>query len=497
LATQIAQEDVTWLLMDRPDNLMQVNGLMGFDDLPDFSAFAELVMERMVNKYRVLSQAAVERNGVWMWEDDADFDLDRHVRRVILDDGGTDAVRAYISSQFSVPFERDHPLWELQVVSGPESDDAGGYVYSRFHHGLGDGIRLVQMLIGTCDPADGATPKAVGRNTADEHQHPLERMLHVVEQSVTDTLDYVGHAGQAAASAGRTLMSTTNPLGLTHHIGDALELVRHPVKLIDAVTGIASFDNELSNSWREISRMLLSDGHEAEAWSGHTGVDKSVAWVEGFPLDGIRAAAKARNATINDVLIAAISLALTDYLEEHDVTEVSDLSWMMPVSLQPIDGALPDRLGNHFAIVMLSIPLGIRDVGSLVDEIHQRTTRLKHSAEPAVAFGVQRAVAESPPAVARRLTEYFAGKTVGQLSNVPGPRVGLTMAGAPVRSILGWVPTSGDQPLGICLFSYNGTVNVGVATDSRMIPDPLHLAELVERHLHTLIEPADERSRQS
>nr|WHV03906.1 putative wax ester synthase/acyl-CoA:diacylglycerol acyltransferase [uncultured bacterium] len=483
--------------MDRPDNLMQVNGLMGFDELPDFATFTELVMERMVRKYRVLSQVAVERDGSWMWEDDADFDLDRHVRKVVLGDGGIDTVRSYVGRQFSVPFDRAHPLWELQVVSGPDGDAEGGYVYSRFHHGLGDGIRLVQMLIGTCDPADDATPTAVGRNAVGEHHHPLERMLHVVEHAVSDTLDYVGHAGHAAAVAGRTLMSTTNPLGLAHHVGDALDLARHPVKFIDALTGIASVDNELSNSWREIGRMLLSDGHDAEAWSGHTGVDKSVAWVEGFPLSGIRAAAASRDATINDVLIAAVSLALTDYLEERGVTEVSELSWMMPVSLQPIDGTLPDRLGNHFAVVMLSMPLGISDLGELVADVHERTTRLKNSVEPVVAFGVQRVVAASPQAIARRLTEYFAGKTVGQLSNVPGPRVGLTMAGAPVRSILGWVPTSGDQPLGICLFSYNGTVNVGVATDSRMIPDPLHLAELIERHLTALAQAADQSPRPS
>jgi diacylglycerol O-acyltransferase len=96
--------------------------------------------------------------------------------------------------------------------------------------------------------------------------------------------------------------------------------------------------------------------------------------------------------------------------------------------------------------------------------------------------------------VASRLTDYFAGKTIGQLSNVPGPRVGMTLAGARVRSILGWVPTSGDQPLGICLFSYDGTVSVGVATDTRMIPDPLHLAELVERHLTALAQTAHEGS---
>ncbi|HSL73811.1 MAG TPA: WS/DGAT domain-containing protein [Ilumatobacteraceae bacterium] len=488
MGTRIAPEDLTWLLMDEPHNLMHVNGLIGFDELPDLDALVDLVRDRMVRKYRVLSQVAVERDGVWMWEDDADFAIDRHVRRVILDDGGVEAVRAYVSAQLSVPFDRSRPLWEIQILTGPDGSGGHGYVYSRFHHGIGDGIRLVQMLLALCDPTEGATPPAVGRNAEGEHHHPLERMLHVVEHSVTDTLDYVGHAGQAVASAGRTLMSTTNPLGLSHHAGEAFDLVRHPDRLIDALTGIASVDNALSNSWRELGRMLLSDGHDAEAWSGHAGVHKSVAWIEGVPLDGVRAAARTRGATLNDVLLASVSLALTEYLAERGVSEITDLSWMMPVSLQPIDATLPDRLGNHFVVVMLSMPLGIREPGALVDEIHRRTTRLKHSLEPMVAFGVQRAIAESPAAVARRVTRFFTGKTIGQLTNVPGPRVTMTLAGAPVRSILGWVPTSGDQPLGVSLFSYAGTLSVGVATDSRMIPDPAHFVELVQQQLTQLTE---------
>ncbi len=494
MGTRIAPEDLTWLLMDEPHNLMHVNGLIGFDELPDIEIVTDLVMQRMVRKYRVLSQVPVRRDGVWVWEDDGDFDIERHMHRVELSDLGSEAVRAYVSGQFSVPFERSQPLWEIQILTGPDGDRAGGYVYSRFHHGLGDGIRLVQMLLGLCDPAEGATPEPVGRNTAGEHHHPLERVLHVVGHAVSDTIDYVGHAGQQVASAGRTLMSTTNPLGLSHHLGDAFDLVRHPDRLVDALTGIASVDNAASNSWREIGRMLLSDGHDAEAWSGHAGVDKSVAWIEGFPLDGLRGAARARGATLNDVLLAAVSLALTEYLAERGVSEVTDLSWMMPVSLQPIDASLPDRLGNHFVVVMLSMPLGIVEAGELIDELHRRTTRLKHSVEPMVAFGVQRAVAESPTVVARRVTEFFTGKTIGQLTNVPGPRVAMTMAGTPVRSILGWVPTSGDQPLGVCLFTYNGTLSVGVATDARMIPDPTHVAELIQRHLAELAQTVHERA---
>jgi diacylglycerol O-acyltransferase len=493
MAKRIAPADLTWLLMDRPNNLMHVHGLTGFDTLPDFDELSAIIMERMVGKYRLLSQIPVQKKKHWYWEDDNDFSIDRHVRRVILEDGSDEAVQAHVSAVFSTPFDRSHPLWEMQLISGPE-DDAPGYLLSRFHHGVGDGIRLVQMIIGTCDTTGDATPKSVGRNADGEHHHPLERVVHIAEHSVTDAIDYVQHAGQAVtahagdalSAAGRLLRATTNPLALRDQVASAVDLARHPVRLIDALTSVSSVDNEFSNSWREIGRLLLAEHADTGAWSGHPGVEKSVAWIEGFPLDGLRAAARDLGGTLNDILMAGVSLALTDYLTERGVEDLHDLAWMMPISLQPVDGSLPPTLGNHFVVVMLTMPLGIRDPRELVDELHLRTMRLKNSAEPAVAFGMQRVIADAPMTVARRLTDYFSGKTIGQLSNVPGPQSTLTMAGATVRSMLGWVPTSGDQPIGVCLFTYDGTVNVGVATDVRMIPDPMRIAELVESHLQGL-----------
>ncbi len=486
MARPIAPEDLTWLLMDRPNNLMQVHGFMGFDEVPELDALREVVMDRTVRKFRRLSQIPVQIGDQWFWEDDPDFDIARHVYHVVLDDSSEETFRQYVSGQFSRPFDRSHPIWETQLVTGPPESSKGGYVLSRFHHGIADGIRLVQLIISLCDPADGAVPQKVGRNTGREHQHPLERALHVVESSVSDTVDLAGRVGQVVVGAGRALVTTTNPLGLVGHIGDALELARDPVKLVDAVTGLAPTDNETVNTWRELSRLLLSSDNETGAWAGRPGVEKSVAWVESFPLKGIRKASKAYKCTLNDLLMVAISLALTDYLAERGITDVENISWLMPVSLQPVDSALPSKLGNKFAVVMMPMPLGITDLDVLIPEIHERTTRVKNSAEPIVVLGVQRVIAESPTAVAVALTNYFADKAVGLISNVPGPRVALTLAGAPVRSILGWVPTSGDQPLGICLFSYNGTLNVGVASDARMVPDPLHLAELIESKLELL-----------
>ncbi len=493
MGTRIAASDLTWLMMDRPNNLMHVHGLLTFDELPEWDKLQEAIFERIVTKYRVLSQVPVKRRGHWEWVDDVDFSVDRHIQRVILADSHPDTLRAHVSSMFSVPFDRSRPLWDMQLISGPVQDEGGGAMLTRFHHGLGDGIRLVQLLLGTCDPAPDAIPQTVGRSAETGSHGALETVRHLAEHSVKDAMDAFEHSGEVMAQASRTMIATMNPLELPHHLESALDLVRHPTKLIDALTSFTSSDNETSNSWREIGRLLLHGKAETDAWSGHPDVDKGVAWVDGISLDAIKQVAATFNATVNDTLMAAVSLALTDYLTERGVEEITDLAWMMPVSLQPVDSSLPSTLGNHFAVVLFEMPLGIADPATLIGEIHERTTRLKNSAEPAVAFGMQKVIAEAPGAVAKRVTDFFSGKTIGQLSNVPGPRSQLTMVGAPVRTVMGWVPTSGDQPIGVCLFTYNGTVGVGVSSDTRMVPDPERVTGLIRTHIEGLMVAAAER----
>ncbi len=54
------------------------------------------------------------------------------------------------------------------------------------------------------------------------------------------------------------------------------------------------------------------------------------------------------------------------------------------------------------------------------------------------------------------------------------------LAGTEVTGILGWVPTAADQGLGICIFSYNGTVSIGISSDAKLLPDPDRLAQLMK-----------------
>jgi diacylglycerol O-acyltransferase / wax synthase len=483
----INASDLTFLNMDRPTNLMVVNGLTWFDEEPDWDAVQEVLQERLIDRFPVLHRRPARVDGTWVWEDDPEFDLDRHIRHVTL--GGTGdllAAQAYVSERVSQPLDRQHPLWELDILGGlaGEGDQPKAIILSRFHHSLADGIRLVQLVLSLFDAAPGATPPTVGRTKSG--QGSVTRAVGVSKQLAGDVVDFAANVGSAAASAVvHAPQQAVNAPNRVVSLGrDAFEqgfdFRVSPTSLTDAVTDLSSEDNQLVNSWRSASRLALAGTRPDLTGDGSPGVDKRVSWVTGLDVAAVKAVGAAHEATINDVLLAVVSRALSAYVEEKDRQLVDDVSWLVPISLKPIDMNLPTDLGNYFAMVLFPMPLGVTDDDALMAEIRSRMARTKNSAEAMMVFGLQRVVAEAPSAVGVGVTEFVANKTVGVLTNVPGPRAPMYLAGTEVTGMLGWVPTAADQGLGICIFSYNGQVSIGISSDARLMPDPERLAELMK-----------------
>ena len=107
--------------------------------------------------------------------------------------------------------------------------------------------------------------------------------------------------------------------------------------------------------------------------------------------------------------------------------------------------------------------------------------RVRYSFEPHVTYAAMvSAAAVVPVGVTNVLVDVVANKSIGQLTSVPGPTSMVRIAGTPVAGLLGWVPMTGDQSLGICIYSYNGQVTVGIATDAGLIPEPGIVATMIE-----------------
>ena len=96
----------------------------------------------------------------------------------------------------------------------------------------------------------------------------------------------------------------------------------------------------------------------------------------------------------------------------------------------------------------------------------------------------------APVEVARLGRRFFGSKATAVLTNVPGPREALYLAGRKLEQVMFWVPQSGRLGLGISILSYAGGVMLGVATDEGLVPDPERIVAEFEKEFRALRQKA-------
>lgn len=419
-------EDSFWLTLDRPENLMVVTSLLWTSEEIDPDALRAVVTSRMLEAHPVLRQRPEISGGPLRrasWVDDPDFDLDRHL--VVGDaPGGGDrvALQRFVGEQRATPLDPAHPMWRMHLLQGYQG---GSAVVFRFHHSIADGIRATQLMMRLLDPIDGTTAALsarVGRS----------RPLHTTR----------GRAGQLVTA----LNSAVNALTLTLWV------------------------------------------NPRSALEGRPGVAKGVAWSDPIPLAELKGMARRTGTTLNDVCAALVCGALARHLEElpgrYRLRPGDDrVAWMIPVNLEPPGELPPPELGNRFALVLVPLPHGAASFGARLREVHKAVSRIRDSWEPALTYALSRVIALSPTPVGTAVNRYFGAKAVGVLTDVPGPRTPMALAGAPVTGVVGWAPTSMRQALTVTIFSYAGQVTIGFGTDPEVVPDPDDLVAALRAEL--------------
>lgn len=451
----IGPVDAMWLNMDRPENLMVIDSVLWTDEPVDWERLIDVIQRRMLDVYPVFSQRPRDLpRGISLqyWEDDPEFDLKNHIVRATLDEPADAAtLQRYVESQMHVPFDRAHPLWQFHFVDGYAG---GSAVVTRFHHALADGIALAQVLLSLTDDlreGDLAEESVVLRQRRPGSRWPDPGAL-------------VGRASSAVRG------------GL--HMLSELPSLAQPGKVLDVLN--------MTGALAQVVDTLITTNLPANPLKGPLGIHKRAVWSNERSLSSIKRVGRALDATVNDVVIAAVSGALHTYLADHGFDPM-DLSTMVPVNIRPPGEPLPRTLGNRFALVFLPLPIGSRAPLLRVAESKRRMDVIKISPMAMVTFGVISATGLTDPHIERYVVDYFAAKAFGVTTNVMGPGRKRYLAGASMEGTLGWVPGSGRQTTGICIFSYNGKVRVGFKTDATVVPDAEKLVAAFDAELNELI----------
>lgn len=423
----MAAGDAAWWHMDREANRLVVTSVMWFDEPLDAGAVRAVLRDRLLTTYPRFSQRVVESpRGVW-WEDvdeDADTLIAAHLVEAKLPaPGGMPELQSFVSTVVNRRLDGDRPLWQAYLLGGFRG--TGAALVTRIHHCVADGIALARVLLSLTDDATSGV--------------------------VTDE---------------RPVSST--PLAAVASLPGAVlaELV-HPRRLASDVLDVAT-------AAREVARLVALPPDHRTALRGALGIHKAALWSEPISLERLRRRAHAAGGTVNDVVLAGLSGALRDHVARLD-GDVRDIRVIVPVNVRPAEQPLPATLGNAFGLLFVALPVGIDDPAERLREVRRRTEALKSSPEPLVSFRLLELTGYTPYLVQQLFVEAFTSKASGVVTNVPGPRGPVFLAGRRLRGMVAWPPESGTLGIGVSVISYDGEVVLGLLADEQLVPDPRRL----------------------
>jgi WS/DGAT/MGAT family acyltransferase len=454
--------DLAWLRMERPTNPMMVVAVLILGGRLQRGTVRALLQERLLRFERFRQLPVHDALGT-QWQSAADFDLDAHLQCLRLPlRAGQEQLEAAAGKLASKQLDSRRPLWQIHLV---ERYRRGSAIIARFHHCYADGIALMRVLLSLTD-SQPIAPRIHADNARDDASSGESNPLAFLQP-------LTGLFGSAVA----TLRDVSqDAAGL---VGASLNMLAHPDRVAALAQQVATASSELANI------TLLPPDPQTQLkrrLSGH----KQVAWARPLPLLEIKTVAQALGCTINDVLLATAAGALGAHLRQRGTpTDGMTLRALVPVNLRP--AAEQPRLGNEFGLVFAGLPVGEHNPVARLYAVHYDMERLKHSSQALVALWLLTALGIVPGIVEDRAIELFSSMASVVVSNVPGPRAPLYLAGARIEEQFFWVPQAGHIGVGISLLTYNGRVHFGVVADRNLIPAPGEVARRFPEEFEKLL----------
>jgi WS/DGAT/MGAT family acyltransferase len=329
---------------------------------------------------------------------------------------------------------RDEPLWQMHVFTGLPGDRVA--LYFKTHHGLIDGIgfiRIVTHIVSTS--AARGTARAI-----------WEGMLAVPPAGGAGE-PHPGGANELVRVAGEARRTANDVARLVWHLG---------ARAIGLGPGLAPPFVTTPN--------VLKTPPSTNRVLAHVEV----------PLERVREIARLSGAKINDVMLAALDMAMNRYLEERGIPPDGPLVADVPVALQDHGGA-----GNR--ITILQVPMGRPEAmpTERLQQIMGETQEMKHEVR-ALSSGalilysiVEHSLASTIESLGLGELPMLANLVV---SNPAGLEKRVYFNGAPVELALPISVVAHHQVLNVTVTTYVDGLHVTFIALKEALPDLERLA---------------------
>lgn len=414
--------DSMWLDIDTADGPIAVGAVMEFNGrAPALKRVQQRIADVMPQVPRLSQTPEASRSGVlqpkWV---DVDVDLDFHVQRHTVSN-----LEAAVARLLAEPMTEGRALWDVTILTGYAPREWA--LVWRLHHAVADGEGVTMLIGRTLDMAptggETLTDWMVSQASALRGQQPELNPVEKLAQDVRDTFTQVVGAALTAPETIRSLMK------LAPH---------RPTSL----TGTPSTGRD----WRCLH----------------------------LDLSEVKAAGKAHGATVNDVLMAAVTNGFREVILSHGEDPSGRVvRAVMPVSMRKFGDT---RSNNQVSMIPVELPVGEQTNQQRLAAVVRQTSAAKRSMVAKMIETGHRTLSKITPAPLEDLILTNTGWTFGWLAdtlvtNVRGPETAQYFLGQEVRYLAPIIPVGSTLRMVVGINSYNGTVNVGVTTDAEHAHD--------------------------
>jgi WS/DGAT/MGAT family acyltransferase len=366
-----------------------------------------------------------------IWVDDARFDIRHHIRAVRCPPPGNELALLEVAADFATRrLTPSRPLWAATVVTGLA--DGGAALIVVLHHVLADGIGGLAILARL---VDGSHPAPTT-----EFPRPPPRRGDLF-------IDVLNSRSRAVSQL---------PGGLR--------------QLRAAVTELAPRGGRRQPS--SLNRPSMGR---------RTGPRRSLA-VASVDLESVQRLAHLQGATVNDVVLTAVTGALRETLHHRGET-ADEFVVSVPVSARRV--ASVTELGNEVG----AIPIALPSTGEPLQRLASiaAITRARKTANP----GASAALLGPGFRTLAKLgaLRWFVDRQrviTTFVTNVHGPDTRLWFLGAPIARVIPVSPIVGNVTVAFAVLSYAGTLTVTIIADPSHCPDLQLLVAALQRELHRM-----------
>jgi WS/DGAT/MGAT family acyltransferase len=480
---QLSGLDTTFLVMEAGGQLGHVGSLCLYD--PSglrgrslYEAIGEAFsarLHRMPPYRRRLVQVPLGLDRPY-WIEDPDFDLDYHLRHIAVPPpGDNQQLAALVARIHGRALDRDRPLWELYVIEGC----ANGLVaiYTKIHHCTIDGVsgaELLQVLLDRSPDGDVVE--------AGEKEVPTDRVPGSLEMLARGVGGLALQPGRILGTARRTIRDLRQQEGAFGAVVGSLGLDRLPLA-----------GGFLRRRGPQVDADPIPQRSAPRTpWNRSITPHRRFAFFS-LPLAEVKQIKNAFGTTLNDVVMALSAAALRRYLLEHHALPEDPLVAMVPVSVRT--ESQKQEFTNRVTSILAELATDEEDAVARLMRIHEAMQAAKRMQQAVPANLLQDWTQVTTPALAAQAARIVARTRVMDrlnppfnvvISNVPGPREPLYLAGAELQTYFPVSAVAEGQGLNITVQSYRDHLDFGLIACRELVPDVWRFEDLFKEALEEL-----------